>query len=200
MKTINKRTYFAEIVESSLTNWTAQSWDWDMFPAFGTLVVVPENKRSLFGIVYQINTGSLEPGRYPFTYQKTQEELQKEQPQIFEFLKTTFSCITIGYQEHEKIFHAICPAPPKIHSFVGPLQQLEYKQFFISPTFMQLLFNSSSLENIDELLIALITNLKKQDILSPEKLSELIDTYTLLIGNDYRRLKLFLSRLQILTI
>ena len=83
MKTINKRTYFAEIVESSLTNWTAQSWDWDMFPAFGTLVVVPENKRSLFGIVYQINTGSLEPGRYPFTYQKTQEELLKEQPQIF---------------------------------------------------------------------------------------------------------------------
>jgi hypothetical protein len=200
MKSTAKRHCFAEIVESSLTNWTAQSWKWDSFPEFGALVVVPEKKRNLFGIVHQINTGSLEPGRYPFTYQKTQEELQREQPQIFEFLKTTFSCITLGYQEHEKIFHSIAPEPPKIHSFVGPLSGQEYKQFFVSPTFMHLIFSSSNIENIDEILIAVITHLKKQEILNAEKLSELIDTYTLLIGNDYRRLKLFLGRIQNLSI
>ncbi|MCF7900082.1 hypothetical protein K9K77_01100, partial [Candidatus Babeliales bacterium] len=105
----NKHHCFAEIVESSLTVWTAQSWEWNTFPEFGSLVVVPEKKRNLFGIVHQINTGSIEPGRYPFTYQKTQEELFKEQPQIFEFLKTTFSCITLGYQEQEKMFHTIAP-------------------------------------------------------------------------------------------
>ena len=200
MKQTNKKACFAEIVESSLTNWTAQSWQWDTFPAFGSVVQVPEKKRTLFGIVHQINTGSLETGRYPFTYQKTQEELLKEQPQIFEFLKTTFSCITLGYEEHEKIIHSIAPEPPKIHSFVGNLSATQNKQFFVSPTFMQLIFSAPHIENIDELLLAVITNLQKQKLLDSEKLSELIESYTLLIGTDYRRLKLFLGRIQNITI
>ncbi len=94
---------FAEVIESSLHGWLAQSWQWDTFPSFGSIVTIQGKKRTHFGIVHQIQTGSMDPVRYPFPYQKTEEELLKEQPQIFEFLKTTFSCLIIGYQEKGSI-------------------------------------------------------------------------------------------------
>ena len=83
-----KRAAFSEVIDSSLHGFTAQSWQWDDFPAFGQLVTVQSGTRTLFGIVYQVHTGSMDPVRYPFPYQKTEAELLAEQPQIFEFLKT----------------------------------------------------------------------------------------------------------------
>lgn len=193
----NKKHCFAEVVESSLTSWTAQSWQWDTFPEFGSLVCVQTKKRTLFGIVNQINTGSMEPGRYPFTYQKTEEELLAEQPQIFEFLKTTFSCITLGFMEHEVMVHQRAPEPPKIHAFVGALTPEEYKQFFFSSNYLHLLFGAPGIENVDELLLALLRTAQKQQILCEDKLQEIIETTSLLIGNDYRRLKLLVQRVTI---
>ena len=110
------RKPFAEVIESSLQGWLAQSWNWNCFPAFGSLVTIETKKRQLFGIVHQIQTGSMDPMRHPFPYQKTEEELLQEQPQIFEFLKTTFSCLTLGYSERERIIYLLAPEPPQIHS------------------------------------------------------------------------------------
>lgn len=53
-----------------------------------------------------------------------------------------------------------------------------------------------SLYNEDELILAIIKNLTKQNLLSSEKKDILIETYSLLIGNDYKRIKLFLERVQ----
>ena len=89
---------FAEIIESSLQTFLGQCWAWNKMPQFGSLVVVENGLKPIFGVVYQIQTGSMDPVRYPFPYQKTHEELLAQQPQIFEFLKTTFSCLSLGYQ------------------------------------------------------------------------------------------------------
>ncbi len=193
---MGKHHYFAEIIESSLTTWTAQSWQWDTFPAFGSLVTVNTKKRILFGIVYHISTGSMDPGRYPFAYQKTEEELLAEQPQIFEFLKTSFSCLSLGYQEHDQVIHQLAPEPPKIHAFVGPMAPLQYKQFFASTNYLHLLFGTPLPVNSDELFLAVLRTLSEHNLLTEEKLHESIELYSLLIGNDYRRLKLLLQRAQ----
>ena len=81
-----KDTAFAEVIESSLNSFTAQSWQWDKFPAFGSLVQIKNGLSTIYAIVHQVQTGSMDPQRTPFTYQKTQEELMAEQPQIFAFL------------------------------------------------------------------------------------------------------------------
>src|SRR6478609_5317855 len=94
---------FAEVIESSLQGFTAQCWQWDNSPTFGSMVTIAGKKRTLFGLVHQMHTGSTDPVRYPFAYQKTEEELLREQPQIFAFLKTSFMCLIIGYQEGGKI-------------------------------------------------------------------------------------------------
>ena len=120
----------AEIIESSLSTWLAQSWEWRTSPAFGSLVVVEHKPYTHFGIVHQIQTGSMDPVRYPFAYQKTEEELLREQPQIFEFLKTTFSCVFMGYQEKGTIFYQLPPEPPRIHAFVALANAHHYKHFF----------------------------------------------------------------------
>ena len=191
---MNTNKAFAEIIESSLQGWLAQSWQWNTFPHFGSLVMVETKKRIVFGIVHQIQTGSMEPMRYPFPYQKTEEELMRDQPQIFEFLKTTFSCLVIGYQEKGKMYYLTAPEPPQIHSFVAPMDTDTAKQFLYSERYLHVLFGAANLFNLDELLLAILKQHTELHILSPEKLTSFISTYSLLTGNDYRRLKLFLQR------
>ncbi|MDP3889379.1 MAG: hypothetical protein Q8Q25_02440 [bacterium] len=188
---------FAEVIESSLHGLLAQSWQWDYFPPFGSLIIIEGLHRTLFGIVYQVQTGSMDPVRYPFAYQKTEQELLKEQPQIFEFLKTTFSCLILGYQEKGKLFYLLAPEPPKIHSFITPASIELSKRFFNRANYLHLLFGFSHLVgNLDELLLAILKHKTELNILTEEKLHQFIQTYSLLTGNDYRRIKLFLQRAQ----
>ena len=186
---------FAEVMESNLFEWKAQSWNWNNSPSFGSLVVTTHNSLKIFGIVHTIQTGSMDSARYPTPYQKTEEELQAEQPQIFEFLQTTFTCITIGYQENNKIFYHLPEKPPKIHAFVENASDQLYKQFFAQEQFLHLLFNlSNQIFNLDELLLALLKQLQQKNILSEQNLNDFIETFAILSKNDYQKLKIFLQR------
>lgn len=202
-QTIQAATSFAEVIESSLDHFTAQCWQWDNFPSFGNLVTVTNNETTLIGCVTQIHTGSMDPMRYPFPYQKTEQELQAEQPQIFEFLKTTFTVQIIGYQNHSAhattYSYLLPPKPAKIHTFVAYASMHLYASFFQKPHYLNLLFSfAHSIPNLDELLLALLHNLSQRQLLTQEHLEAFCQTFSLLTGNDYRRLKLFLSRVDAL--
>ena len=188
---------FAEVISSSLQGFVSQSWKWNQFPPFGSLVTAHTKTRDLFGIVHQIQTGSMDSSRSPFPYKKTEEELLREQPQIFEFLKTTFSTLTIGYQEKGKLHSFLSPEPPTIHSLVNATDPIICKNLLNAGTYLPLLFGSSQeIFNIDELLLAILQQKTNLKILSQESLQTFINTFSLLTGNDYRRLKLFLQRAQ----
>lgn len=192
-----KQQFFAEVIESSMHSWLAQSWQWNHFPHFGSLVMLEQHGRIIFGIVHQIKTGSMDPMRYPFAYQKTEEELLKEQPQIFEFLKTTFSCLIIGYKETGTIFYQLAPEPPKIHTFVAVADKTICKEFFASHNYLHPLFAlQNQIFNMDELLLALLRSIHTLNFLNQNNLEAFIEQFSLLTGNDYRRLKLFLQRVE----
>lgn len=189
------KTSFAEIIESNLSTWTAQCWQWDTPSTFGSLVVTSHNSLQIFGIVHSIKTGSMDPVRQPVPYQKTEEELQREQPQIFEFLQTTFTCITVGYQENNTFFYHLPDQPPKIHAFVANATDEQYRQFFAQEQFLHLLFNlSNQILNLDELLLAILKQLIKKRILHEKNLDNFIETFSMLCKNDYQKLKVFLQR------
>jgi len=193
----NQQQPFAEVIQSSLELFLAQSWSWDQPPSFGSLVTVTDKRRTIFGLVHQIATGSIDPGRQPFAYQKSHEELQAEQPQLFEMLKTTFSCLTLGYQEKNKptIFYLLAPQPPLIHSFVAPASPEFAQRFFSKMDYLHLLFGASAhLNNLDDLLLALLKQHHERALLNADYLDRFIETFSLLSGNDYRRLKQFLQR------
>ncbi|MDZ4151763.1 HAS-barrel domain-containing protein [Methylicorpusculum sp.] len=187
----------AEVIESSLYGFLAQSWRWDQPPTFGSLVTVEGKKRTIFGIVQQIQTGSSDSQRQAFAYQKTHEELLREQPQIFELLKTSFSCLTLGYQEKGRITYQLAPEPPLIHSFVGPASPELARQFFAHESYLHLLFGQAGqMGNLDELLLAIMVQHKQLGILSPERINKIMQIFSVLTANDYRRLKLFLQRVE----
>jgi len=189
--------HFAEVIESSLTHFIAQSWEWDCFPTFGQLISATDEIMTVVGIVHQIMTGSIDPSRQPFTFQKTQEELMREQPQIFEFLKTNFSCIPIGYIINGKPYHLIPYKPLKIHTFIGHATIDQVQQMLGGGFYLNVLFGmQGQLFNLDELLLALMRYQATYHLLNDDQLKKSLNTYCLLIGNDYRRIKLFTGRLE----
>lgn len=198
--------FFAEIIESHLDHFLAQSWQWDTFPIFGSLVYVEDAQAVIFGCVTHIQVGSMDPMRYPFPYQKTEAELYAEQPQIFEFLRTTFKVQVLGFCEKKKnvmseVFYLLPPRPCKIHGFVGTCPQVMQMRFFERFDFLHLLFAfASQIQNIDELLLVMLKHLTDQKLLTQEKQDQFFDIFSLVVGNDYRRLKLFFQRAQHLAI
>jgi len=186
---------FSEIIESSLHGFVAQCWQWNDFPSFGELITVQSSNRIIFGLVHQIQTGSMDPIRSPFPYKKTEEELLREQPQIFEFLKTTFSCLSVGYLEKGKVMYVLAPEPPKIHAFATHTNADMSKTFFAHLAYLHLLFGQSGqIFNLDELLLAIIRQQATLGIMNDNSLKKFIDLFSLLTGNEYRRLKIFLQR------
>lgn len=196
MTIIDKKTYFAEILQSNIATFEAQSWQWDAIPEFGSLVYTISNQRTIFGIIYNITTGPTDPIRQPVAYQKTEDELRKEQPQIFEFLTTSFSCIAIGYQENEHFFYNLPPQPVKIHSFVGYATPEQYEQCFASEQFLHLVCNAQEKLNLEELLLAIIKHQIKHNVLTKKRFNKFIETFFMIHKNNYIQTKMFLHRVQ----
>lgn len=214
---------FAEIIESSCSKFLAQTWDPQGEALLGGLVEVSTKNTNtfgtnkfgtnifgtnIFGIITSIQTGSQDPMRYPFTYKKTEEELKREQPQIFEFLKTTFDVQIVGTTKTtDNVINYNLPlTPPKIHSFVRNSDAQTIKKFFSKTDFLSLLF-SAQISNLDEILLIILKSLKlnktglnKTSLNKNDKnefcLNKFCRDFALLSGNDYKRLKLFLKRVQ----
>ncbi len=192
----NKNAPCAEIIQSSLNSWTCQSWQWDVSPEFGALIIIEQDTTTLFGIVYDIQTGSIDPTRMPMAYKKTEEQLKNDHPEIFEFLRTTFSCIAVGYKKNDIIKHTTPLSPPKIHAFCRNATETEQKQFFASSQYIQTLFAHASLvSNIDELLFTIIQNNITNKLHDKKQLLDCLNAYSFVVGNDYRRIKQFIGRI-----
>ena len=188
---------FGEIIESSLTEWKIHCWRWDATPAFASPVIVTRDALTLFGIVFHVQTGSIEPGRSPFAYQKTEEELMRDQPHIFSLLQTTCRCAVIGYAEHEKNYHQIPSHPPKIHAFVRLASDEELKRIFSGTAYAYMLFNNETLAPLHrELMLALFKQLRGKKLLTDAHIRECIHVFSMALRHDYRTLKMFLQRLE----
>jgi len=189
---------FAEVISSALHSYTAHCWSLEVVPEFGALVCIDSKNTTLFGIVTSLETGSSDPSRMPFPYQKTEAELQQQHPHIFEFIRTLFTVSLVGYKRgQEGITHTLPPTPASIHAFVRPATDAEQATFFSSPHFLSVLAGAgSNMPLFDELLVSVLTRLIGDDIITPTVFDHYYQTLTLLLGNDYRRLKLLLSRIE----
>ena len=103
----------------------------------------------------------------------------------------------LGFSEHDVMLYNRAPEPPKIHAFVSHATPLEYKRFFTCHNYLHILASTQLTESFDELILGLLRNAHQQKLLDQTKLESFIEIYSLLIGNDYRRLKLFIERMPI---
>jgi len=197
---MDKKDCFAEVIESHLAHFTAQCWQWNRPPIFGSLVRVQDATKTIFGIVTHIQTGSIDPMRTPFAYQKTEAELMAEQPQIFEFLKTSFTAHVVGHRvmtPDAPLLYQCAPTPSPIHGFVGQCPPEQAITFFARTDYIPLLFaNTQTILNLDELLLAIVSYRTSLGPIPQNELDEFCQAFTILTGNDYRRLKLLLKRIE----
>jgi hypothetical protein len=120
--------YIAEVIESSTTEFTAQTRELHGAPPFGAFVKVGAPV-TIMAMVYDISTGSAELNRRPVAYGKTEEELRLEQPQIFELLRTEIRALIVGYREPRGVKQITPPQPPRLHSFVNICAEAEVQEF-----------------------------------------------------------------------
>lgn len=145
--------YVAEVIESSTREIVAECRDLHRSPPFGSFVRIDAAPNTIYGLVSNISTRSIEPHRRPTAYGKTEEELWTEQPQIFELLKTEFQATILGYSHHTACHQILPPQPPRIHSFVYECEPDEVRRFTDQPDFLRMI-SASGRGASDELLIA----------------------------------------------
>lgn len=120
--------YIAEVIESSTTEFTAQTRELNGAPPFGSFVKVGDSPTSI-ALVCNILTGSTELNRRPVAYGKTEEQLREEQPQIFELLRTEIQAKIVGYTDGSGMKQLIPPQPPRLHNFVYTCTPEEIQAF-----------------------------------------------------------------------
>jgi hypothetical protein len=114
----------AEVIESSTTRFTAGAYELLAAPPFGALVraVTRDEGLAVYGLVYEIRTGSKEPGGRAVVRGRTysgrelfDEEIYFENPDLAEVLQTEFSALTVGFVEQGRIYQYLPPHPPPVH-------------------------------------------------------------------------------------
>lgn len=195
----NKSNFFAEIVESFLTHYKAQCWQPRALPGFGSLVVIEQDDLVVYALVNQSFTCADDAVFAVRAYQKTEEELKRDQPHVFALLNTFFNAIIIAYGDPKDpkaiLRYGAAPVPARLHAFVRSATDQEWALFAGTTNYLSVLFGQQQLA-IDELLVAFIAGLKQHVGLSQDQLVELLHAYTLWSGNDYRRMRFFAQRLE----
>ena len=185
--------YIAEVIESSTTEFSAQTRDLNGSPPFGSFVKVGKAPTSI-AMICDIITGSTELNRRPIAYGKSEEELRKEQPQIFELLRTEIKAKIVGYSDGGDMRQLVPPQPPKLHDFVYPCSPEEIQAFTQKFDYFRTLAGfGGSLS--DELLIAAIQqSCQCQSMSARTCLVRIGKELSRLFRDDYDRLESILKR------
>ncbi len=187
--------YIAEVIESSTIEFAAHARKLNGAPPFGSFIKVGTAPTSI-AMIYDISTGSIDLNRRPVAYGKTEEELRKEQPQIFELLRTEMKAKIVGYaDENRRMRQQIPPQPPKLHSFVFTCTSEEVHAFTHSLDYFRTLVGIGGTLS-DELLIAAIQQTCRcQPDSSRYCLIRTGKELSRLLRDDYDRLESILKRI-----
>lgn len=153
-----------EVIESTTTGFTAGAYELLAAPPFGALVRAQARAEdmAIYGLVYEIRTGSKEPGGRALVRGRTyagrelyDAEIYREHPDLAEVLQTEFSALTVGFVEEGRIRQYLPPQPPPVHYSVYECGSDELVRFSESTDFFRTLLFASQIPS-DELLAAII--------------------------------------------
>jgi hypothetical protein len=117
-----------EIVDTSVAQFTAQACALNEAPPFGGFVKVSVPRWVVYGVVYAIHTGSIEPGGRPVLRGRDgmrDDAIFDQNPDLAELLRTEFSALIIGYAEGPLLRTYLPPSPPPLHWSVVECDQPE---------------------------------------------------------------------------
>ncbi|HEX3037019.1 MAG TPA: HAS-barrel domain-containing protein [Thermodesulfobacteriota bacterium] len=185
--------HVGEVIESSTRGFVARSQNVGESPHFGYFVKT-KGEPVVYGVVYEILTESKEPGRKPTTYGMSIEELRREQPQIFELLKTEFHALIIAYSEQGKTRFSLPPLPPPIYSFVYECEKEEIERLTSQDFFLRSIISSPNIP-VDDLIIASLRYAQDSREFDKDYIVRMGKSLARIFKDDYERLSSVLRRI-----
>lgn len=121
-----------EIIDTSVAEFAAQACVLNGAPPFGAFVKVTEAEpapgRTVYGVVYAIHTGSLEPGGRPVLRGRDglrDRAIFLANPDLEQLLRTEFAALIVGFDEGGPLRTFLPPNPPPLHWSVVPCDARE---------------------------------------------------------------------------
>jgi len=121
-----------EVVESSTSQFIAQCYELHQAPPLGSLVKVGAGTVSVYGVVSQVVTASVEPGRRAIARGRDEVDetaVYRENPQLLKLLRTDFTALVVGHRQENRLHHYLSPQPARLHSFVYVCEAQELQEF-----------------------------------------------------------------------
>jgi hypothetical protein len=204
--------HIAEVIETSTTEFLAQCLEPDdlsfpPMPPFGSWVCAKdeESNNQVYAVVYHATTMPIDSVHRAVAMGLSLETLREEQPQIFAMLKTEFKAVIVGFtvlessqnqnKANKHSYQYLPPRPPQIHQAVYICEPTAIIDFTEKLDFLQtlLLVSGVPVESLIAAAIRQIYQLRKYD---REWLIKAGRYLSLLLKDDYDRLRLILSQIQ----
>ena len=148
-----------EIIEVSSRSAIAQSYELYDCPPIGSVVKCGDDAEDIYGVITNIETRSIDPGRRPNPKGpgfSEVNELYKSNPEITHLMKTEFNIVFLGYKHENTTTISIPPTPPRIFSFISTLPEGEMINIFSDEGLVKFIVNSN-MELKDDVIIMIIS-------------------------------------------
>jgi|SRR5687768_17735668 len=201
-----------EVIEASTNSFTAESLRLDVPPPFGSFVRilpvsndVPEARDpfeevaaptgTVYGLVMEARTASREPNRRAVSFGLNEDELRRDQPQIWELLATDFVCLIIAHAREGEIRPYLPPRPPRLHAPVDICSESEVCRIVEGFAFLRAIATADC-ACCDELMAAGLREGYRCSGKDEEFLVRTGRELAVLLTNDYERLAAILRKLR----
>ncbi|MFN8525374.1 MAG: hypothetical protein U0821_19935 [Chloroflexota bacterium] len=107
-----------EIVQSSITEFAAQTLRFGESPPFGSFVKVVDGPGTVYGVVYAVESGSLDPGGRPIVRGRDglrDQAIYEENPDLELVLRTELRALSMAHDVNGTLRVAAPPHPPRLH-------------------------------------------------------------------------------------
>ncbi len=187
---------FGEVIEASTSTFTTQCYQLYEAPPLGGLVRCGEDS-PIYGIVYEVATRSMDPGRHPVPRgesEDTEEGVYLSNPQLSRLLYTEFHSMVVGHRSNGVINRYLSPSPPRIHSFVSRCDGDELREFSESLEFLPLVL-SAPISFQDDVIASFLRLASASHIQQDDFLVSAGKELAVLLGRDLQRLDNVLRRI-----
>ncbi len=188
-----------EVIEASSTEFTAQCYELYQSPPLGSLVKSGSTQAEVYGVVYNITTEGIEPGRRPIARGKdeaAEEDVYHSSPQLLKLLRTEFNALVVGHRAEGQVCQYLPPNPARIHGFVYTCLPAEVRDFSRSFSFLNILLGARLPVPAEELVAASLRQMSSAHEDGRSFLMAGGKELALMLGGEFNRLKVILERIK----
>ena len=196
-----ERKQLGEVITTSYSSFTAESYSLNATPPLGGLVVA----ENVLGVVCSATTEGLGPISARGSIDDEDGGVYRLYPDLQRTLRTQFTALVVGcYDDSEpdtrRAVYTFPECPPRVHYKCSQASDDELVAFTQHPDYLRLLLSSTEPTNIDQVLIHLIVMAFKARGRDREWLSSTAEYLGRQLKGQYDRLLAILKTLDALTI